>query len=135
MTLAAFNASAQQAFNPKFKETIAAAAGMASGDSGRVALTVTLRGGEQRLLASSVAVDVTIDMPDSAAVRLAATSLTTEQTRINAGLAAAGLSSVYVTVTSLVSESAGLKRLQWAGKRWRGLGPRWQPRPLLVRLR
>jgi hypothetical protein len=99
MTLAAFNASAQQAF----KEVMAMAAGLTRSDSGRVALVV--RDGGRRLLASSVVVDVTIGMPDAATAKLAAASLTAD--RINAGLAAAGLPAATITSAPTVSTPAG----------------------------
>ena len=113
MTLAAFNTSAQQAF----KEVMAVAAGLARADSGRVTLTV--RDGGRRLLASSVGVDVTITMPDVASATRAAAALTAE--RINTELAAAGLPAVTITSAPAVSTpalsaaaGAGRHALVWA---------------------
>ena len=99
LTMAAFNTSVQQAF----KEVMAVAAGLARSDSGRVTLVV--REGGRRLLASSVGVDVTIGMPDAAAAKQAAALLTAD--RINAGLAAAGLPAATITSAPAVSTTTG----------------------------
>ena len=114
MTRAAFNATVQQTF----KEVMAVAAGLTRGDASRVALEV--RDGGRRLLASSVGVDVAINMPDAATARLAATSLTAE--RINAGLAAANLPAATITSAAVVSTpgfsraaAAGGRALAWVG--------------------
>jgi hypothetical protein len=108
MTRAAFNATVQQTF----KEVMAVAAGLTRGDSGRVTLEV--RDGGRRLLASSVGVDVAINMPDAATARLAVTSLTAE--RINAGLAAANLPAATITSAAVVS-TPGFSRAAAAGGR------------------
>jgi hypothetical protein len=99
MALAAFNASAQQAF----REVMAVAAGLTRGDAARVALA--LRDGGRRLLGASVGVDVTISMPDAASARLAAASLTAD--KINAGLKSAGLPDATITSAPAVSTPQG----------------------------
>ena len=113
MTLAAFNSSMQQAF----KEVMALAAGLARGDSGRVSLVV--RDGGRRLLASSVGVDVTISMPDAASAKLAVASLSQE--RINSGLATVGLPPATITSAPAVAAplfsaaaALGSRALAWA---------------------
>jgi hypothetical protein len=113
MTLAAFNTSVQQTF----KEVMAVAAGLTRGDSGRVTLVV--RDGGRRLLASSVGVDVTISMPDAASATRAVAALTAD--RINTGLAAAGLPAATITSAPAVSTpglsaaaAAGRHALAWA---------------------
>ena len=115
MPLAAFNATVQQTF----KEQLAVAAGLPKSDAAaRVA--IAFRAARRRLLdGGSVAVDVTISMPDAAAAGKAVSALTASN--INAQLAAAGLPPA--TVTSAAALGRALKSGAAAGGRSPGLLP------------
>jgi hypothetical protein len=110
LNLAAFNASVQQTF----KEQMSVAAGLPKSDAAaRVA--ITFRAARRRLLdGGSVAVDVTITMPDAASASKAVSSLTASN--INAQLAAAGLPPATITSAAaqggapLMNGAAGLTR-------------------------
>jgi hypothetical protein len=100
MPLAAFNASVQQTF----KEQMAVAAGLAKSDAA-ARVQIAFRAARRRLLdGGSVAVDVTISMPDAASASRAASSLSAGN--INALLAAAGLPAATVTAFSLTGSGA-----------------------------
>jgi hypothetical protein len=92
MTPAAFNASVQQTF----REQMALAAGLPKADAAARVLLAVRAAARRRLLdGGSVAVDVTISMPDAAAAKAAVASLT--ESKINARLAEAGLPPAAVT--------------------------------------
>jgi hypothetical protein len=89
MPFAAFNASVRQSL----REVLAAAAGLARGEAGRVQLEA--RAARRRLLADTVAVDATLNLPDAIAAGRAAGMLTAGA--INAELGRVGLPSATVT--------------------------------------
>jgi hypothetical protein len=97
---AAFNASVRQSL----REALAAAAGLARGEVGRVQLEA--RAARRRLLADTVAVDATLNMPNATAAGRAAGMLTAGA--INAELGRVGLPSATVTkAAAAVFLSAG----------------------------
>ena len=105
MPLADFNASIQQTL----KEQLAVAAGLPRSDAAaRVLIAFRAAAARRRLLAAaaagSVAVDVTISMPDSASASKAVQSLSAGS--INTHLAAAGLPPATVTSTAALGSTA-----------------------------
>jgi hypothetical protein len=103
MPLAAFDASVQQTF----KEQMAVAAGLAKSDAA-ARVQIAFRAARRRLLdGGSVAVDVTISMPDAASASKAVSSLSAGN--INALLAAAGLPASTITSPAASGGAAGLR--------------------------
>jgi hypothetical protein len=96
ISLADFNTSVQQTF----KETMAVAAGLTKADSWRVTLTV-----RSARRAGGVAINVVIDMPNSALANAAVSSLS--QGKINTLLTAAGLPTAIVTSAAAVTGQGG----------------------------
>lgn len=102
MALADFNSSVKQ----RLQEVLAVASGLTKADANRVELTA--RAARRRLLASSMALDVVVNMPDEATAKAATAALTKDT--INSGLAAAGLPPATITSAAAMSSRAAALR-------------------------